>query len=290
MVTFLTFANEKFYDSQIRIGREAKESGFFDKIILYKDKDLEESYKKKYENFIESNPRGYGYWIWKSHIIRKTLQSICDNDYLIYLDCGCEINRKGKRRFSEYLRFCDKSETGIVAFSNGYIERCWDKGDVIDFFHVRNHDKILNGEQIMGGIMIIKKMNKSLDLISQWESIVHNNLCLVTDAPSESTNLEGFIENRHDQSVFSLLCKTYSGICVLPSIEVEVLEWQKKNWSSWYFATKPFYAARTKTSQAKYLQSSYSRLFIIDFIRNIIKPINRLRVQIGAFRRNYLNL
>ena len=37
-------------------------------------------------------PRGGGYWIWKSHIIKK-INEINDNDILIYLDAGCSINK-----------------------------------------------------------------------------------------------------------------------------------------------------------------------------------------------------
>ncbi len=29
---------------------------------------------KKHGTFIESNPRGYGYWLWKPFIIKETLQ------------------------------------------------------------------------------------------------------------------------------------------------------------------------------------------------------------------------
>jgi len=41
--------------------------------------------------------------------------------------------------------------------------------------------------------------------------MVHH-LELVDDSPSVLPNADGFIENRHDQSVFSLLCKMTEGV------------------------------------------------------------------------------
>ena len=40
------------------------------------------------------------------------------------------------------------------------------------------------------------------------------------DTPSQSPNLSGFIENRHDQSVFSILTKL-RGIDVFPFVDLE---------------------------------------------------------------------
>ena len=41
---------------------------------------------------ITKNPRGYGYWLWKSYIIKKTIEKMSDDDILLYLDCGYEID------------------------------------------------------------------------------------------------------------------------------------------------------------------------------------------------------
>jgi hypothetical protein len=38
---------------------------------------------QKHGDFILSNPRGYGYWIWKSYLIQQKLLEIPDGDILL---------------------------------------------------------------------------------------------------------------------------------------------------------------------------------------------------------------
>ena len=75
---------------------------------MYNDKE----FWKKNGDFIEKNKRGYGYWLWKSYIIKKTMDMMKDGDILLYLDSGCEINilhhtlpnRDNLSTFIEYVK------------------------------------------------------------------------------------------------------------------------------------------------------------------------------------------
>ena len=55
-----------------------------------------------------------------------------------------------------------------------------------------------------------KKNSYSIDFLNSWINIFENHFNLIDDSPSKIKNFEGFVENRHDQSVFSLLCKKNS--------------------------------------------------------------------------------
>ena len=46
-----------------------------------------------------------------------------------------------------------------------------------------------------------------MSFINEWLDVFYKRFDLVDDTVSKLKNLNGFIENRHDQSVFSLLCK-----------------------------------------------------------------------------------
>ena len=48
---------------------------------------------------------------------------------------------------------------------------------------------------------------------------------LIDDSDSVIDNFKGFIQNRHDQSVFSLLCKKYS----IKSLSAYECDWGEKN-------------------------------------------------------------
>jgi hypothetical protein len=53
----------------------------------------------------------------------------------------------------------------------------------------------------------LKKSKKTENLLKEWLGVYESNFALVDDTPSKSFNFKGFIENRHDQSIFSILCK-----------------------------------------------------------------------------------
>jgi hypothetical protein len=79
---FITFGGPryKFNKPLERIYNQAKHFSLFDEIVCYDENDLKKDavFWNKHHNFIENNPRGYGYWIWKPYLIQKKL-----NIYLI---------------------------------------------------------------------------------------------------------------------------------------------------------------------------------------------------------------
>ena len=104
---FITFGggSENYYQAVERLCGQVKSLEIFDSITGYTDKDIksDEVFWNKHKNFIINNKRGYGYWIWKPYLILKKLKEINDNDILLYLDCGCEINVKQKKHFVNVL-------------------------------------------------------------------------------------------------------------------------------------------------------------------------------------------
>ena len=67
---------------------------------------------------------------------------------------------------------------------------------------------------------MLRKSDISVKLIDEWYQVYENDFSLVDDSQSKTANLDGFIQNRHDQSVFSILCKLHN-VDLLPSDEVE---------------------------------------------------------------------
>lgn len=248
MICFLTFSNSLYAKARKRIVHEASALRKFDKIISLDEGDLDESYLDKYGGFIKSNPRGFGYWIWKPYVINKTLSELSEGDILVYADSGCAINYKNRSKFDKYINLTMNSKLGILCFSNGFIEKQWDKGDLIEFMECRNRSDILDSMQIMAGIIVVEKNADSLMFINNWCSYVHDNLDLLDDSPSRAKNEDGFVENRHDQSFFSLLLKKTGGFVVLPHSEVEVpAHLRSLGWKTyWLFRKNVFLAIRDK--------------------------------------------
>ena len=56
--------------------------------------------------------------------------------------------------------------------------------------------------------MFFKKNNNSINYFNEYEILLDTNSELITDAYNQSYQINGFCENRHDQSIFSLMSKT----------------------------------------------------------------------------------
>ena len=67
------------------------------------DECITKEFQEKNEKIL-SQSRGHGYWLWKVHLIYETLtKKMNENDILVYVDSGCDINFKtGRKRFDEY--------------------------------------------------------------------------------------------------------------------------------------------------------------------------------------------
>lgn len=242
----------------LRIGAEAKQSKFFDEVRLFTEKNFEAEYWDRYKDYYKEK---FGFWIWKPYWIYKQLKTLSDGDFLIYLDAGCEINKAGRKRFEEYLDLTAGSELGILGFLTGTLEKAHCKGDLLDYFGVRNNASITDSSQIMATMVIIKKCEKSMAFVKAWSDIAHNNFNLVDYSPSISPDLDGFIQNRCDQSIFSLLCKTNGGAVILPGEEVQAWPTTDQEWRK--LKRQPFLATRNKTGKSR-LQK-YNRLQLLIY-------------------------
>jgi len=212
MKYFITFGagNQDYYDAGNRLAKQVTNLQLFDKINFYTDVDLRDdhSFWTQHSNFIENNSRGYGYWLWKSYLIKKTMSQLQDGDILMYLDCGCEIEISKKRILQKYLELV-KTEKFIGTMADiDYKEKQWTKMDLIVKLDMHD-EKYLIPTQHQGGTNLFLVCDKTRELVNTWYELCcdyHN----IDDSPSIHQNLPEFFEHRHDQSVFSLLIKKYN--------------------------------------------------------------------------------
>jgi hypothetical protein len=210
-ITFLTFGatTDDYHNAANRICRQAENFDLFDNIINLTEKDLEDDdeFWPKHKDFINSNPRGYGYWLWKPYIIKKTLESMNDGDILLYADCGCELNSGGKRRLLELIELT--KQQNIIGTSAASTDISYTKMDLIKHLEMDGNVDLLQISQIAATTLMMIKNDLIMNFIDEYYSVCANNYNLIDDTPSIENNFCGFIENRHDQSVFSLLAKKY---------------------------------------------------------------------------------
>lgn len=209
---FITFGagSDNYYEAGERLKKQAEDINLFDKIIFYTDENLkaDEEFWNKHHDFIEKNKRGYGYWIWKPYIIRKTMNEMNDGDILLYLDCGCEIDSNKKDEMTDLFEIVKKDHIFGSFVDVMWIEKQFNKMDLLLKLDMLD-DKYLNSKQRQGGAVLYFINDKIRNFVNEWYNLAveYTN---IDDSPSHASNFECFVEHRHDQSLFSLLTKKYN--------------------------------------------------------------------------------
>ena len=108
---------------------------------------------------------------------------------------------------------------------------------------IHNDENIMNTEQILSGCFFIKKNQYGKRILEKWKRLSDNNN-LISDDLSKSENHQKFIEHRHDQSIFSIICKEEKAF----SLSASECEWaEKENKRTWeHLNNFPILAKRDK--------------------------------------------
>jgi FkbM family methyltransferase len=218
---FITFGagSEDFVKAAERIIGQAESLGIFDETILYDEEYLrnDKEFWDMHGDFILQNKRGYGYMVWKSYVIKKTIENMNDGDILFFSDAGCEIDIRKKYAFFDCFDYA-KSD-GIVG-SNMCFEYEFNKMDLVLRLDA-NTSYYLNTGQRQSGAILFCINSQIRKLVDEWYTVGCDHHML-NDDDSVAPNLPGFKEHRHDQSVYSLLTKKYniySHKCIYQCIE-----------------------------------------------------------------------
>lgn len=193
--TLLTFADPNY--EHRRSTTLSFNQKMVDKVWNANPTDLDNNFKKENQKIL-SQPRGYGYWLWKPYLILKYMENICEeNEMLIYCDAG--------DWFSEKLLETAKSETRDCFFVWGaFLNYKYTKRDCFILMNC-DEEKYWNSGMTYASICFWRKTNATINFLKEWFEYCRNPNIL-TDCPNvHGENIQGFIDHRHDQSVLSLL-------------------------------------------------------------------------------------
>lgn len=230
-----TFGSYYLTEGFPRFRSMAESMDIFDDIYTVCEKDLDANFYKRWGRYLIPYSRGFGYWCWKPYFILKILEKMEDGDILLYSDIGCYFNPKGRERLLEYYDIVEKTPTGILGVKsqevsyNGmpetlYYEYEWTKGDLFEYYGVYNDKAYTHTPQFESTIIFFKKGPVVMQFVRDWYQAYLDDYSLATDSPSRIPNLHGFKENRHDQSIFSILAKKY-GIAEISTNEIFQRDW-----------------------------------------------------------------
>jgi hypothetical protein len=91
----------------------------------------------------------------------------------------------------------------ILLFDQPYLEREWTKKEIYRYFNLVPD----NSTQYSAGSFAFRITKQTIQLIDEWNKLSKNAYDLFTDH-SRLKQLPEFKENRHDQSIFSILNET----------------------------------------------------------------------------------
>lgn len=218
---FVSFADSRMYRSIARISGQAAALGVFDRIAVLDETSLDPAFRQRFAQHLVRGSRGYGYWCWKPQVILQELDGMQDGDLLQYTDTGCHLRPQGRMRLEEYFTSVAAHPSGLLGFQNrpwrgGSAElafqlpdKHWIKGDLLDYFQIRDRPDITDTGTFGAGIIFARKCPNAVSFFRQWLAVFEHDFTLVDDTPSRTPNLPGFKEHRHDQGVFSILAKKY---------------------------------------------------------------------------------
>ena len=170
---------------------------------VFKPKDL----PYEINNHAKTKSRGYGYWVWKPYIVKEALSTLNENDILLYVD-----GRSGLRKTGKPIRWLDdfisENQFDIAIWQMTHKEMSWTNGDIISAFNLDLNSELLKTGQFAATFHAWRKNIRSLNFSNKWLNFLLQNKEICRDDDSKNLNHKKFIENRHDQSVFSLIVKT----------------------------------------------------------------------------------
>lgn len=229
MIHFSTFADGDWGVRQAgtRLLGEAVHSGIFNSSRLYSLVDLNDvdtDFSQNHSNFIMSNPRGFGFCFWKPTYLLKALSNLAEDDILVSLDAGCQlnINDESVTRFKEYCEVAFNQHGLFMQLRdnqfgiNDLSDRAWCNSLLIE--ELKPSIDSLNSNQVQAGILIIRNSPKIRNLLLIWKyycEVREYKFILGGDLKSQT---------RWEQSIFSLLVKKDS-YALIPDESYWYPEW-----------------------------------------------------------------
>ena len=218
-IHFITYGNNVFEKAKKRIVKEANRFAEFSSVSALGPENLPKDFQEKFANILKI-PRIAGCGIWRPKIILDKLETMKNGDFLLYLDAGCSLNAYAKKRFYEYLHLFTNNKMGIMTiqmtgnkFGSLCRENQYTRKEIFDYFNIDPNSEIGNSAQCLSGVLLMRKNDHLMKIINLWLNAVYCNVSMFTDLELGKQH-DGFISNRHEQSVLSILTKIHKSIVI----------------------------------------------------------------------------
>ena len=188
----------EFEGAALRVKDCVEKFNVADRVVSVTTNDLQEICPlttRLYSSYLNPDTHGYGFMRWG------------DFDGVIWIDAGCEvsINPVSLLRFRHFKNYARRH--GVASFTLNTKEIEYTKRDLFELFpHI---DPKKAGDQFQTTWIFFHR-DKGQKITKDWFDVVCSGVNFLDFSLSTFGEFPEFIQNRNDQSAFSMVCKQNS--------------------------------------------------------------------------------
>lgn len=203
-IKVLNFASDG-YESARSLNTQTAYKHGADKVFEFRLDDMDKEFRHKNEKIL-SEKRGCGYWLWKPYFINKVMNESNNDDWIVYSDSGMYF----RMSLSKYVARLEKQNIDFISRATKFQEKQYTKRDVFVELGV-DVPEYTDTLQRAASVVLIKNNKKNRQIVGEWLELAQD-YHLITDDRNRNgkENYPEFIDHRHDQSLFSIVCKKYN--------------------------------------------------------------------------------
>jgi len=195
-IVFVTYATSAHYEEQRNLSIQLAKNMGVTNFLNYTQNDLKQSFKEEYAHILQHS-RGSGYWVWKPYIILETMLNT-NAEIVIYCDSGSGTTETLQNIINKVRAY------KLVGFELVHLQSAWTKRDAFiltDTDNSRQH----NALQRCATMLAIVNTPETRQFVQQWLDYCKDERIVTDQSNVLGSDYTGFKENRHDQTIFSLL-------------------------------------------------------------------------------------
>lgn len=286
MIIAISYGDDNFSQSLKYNLKTAKKYGKADLTIAYGPSDVDKKFKKKHNDIFKCI-KGAGFWLWKPYIINKTLKEVEEGDYVVYSDSGTFY----RQNIALYADVMQQKGAQIYVGQVDFMEKEYSKRDAFVYIGV-DAMHFENTMQYDAAFLIIKKTKFTVNVMKEW-LYYSCDIRIISDNENVCglNNYDGFIENRYDQTVMSLVLKKNG---ILPMKNISQPDWHFTCVEPLVLLGKGKYIAKLKDYNRevcnKWLEETYiPPLIVRTRFRNMNYFMFRFKIFIKTVKYIYRN-
>lgn len=204
------FGAKNFHDAALRVKNDALKLEMTNKVVTVFDEDLKvvcPLTSAKYGNYLESSHHGYGYFAWKAEIVNAAFQGRWGNvSGVIWIDGGCEVNANkfSRARLKYFMKHALRY--GAAAFTLGSTDEQYSKSKLIKLFELQGAD-VSTPQFQATWFLLAGEIGRTIS--DEWLRISLMDISYLDFSNEGKNESDNFIEHRFDQSIFSMVLKSF---------------------------------------------------------------------------------